>query len=380
MKKVIYTVLLFAAFACDNKTADKTFEVEGMIKNTTAKTVYLEENTPNGQLTIIDSAQLKNGTFQLKTAYKEESFYQLRVEGKTTPFALLINDVPKIKIQADLNNAAQPYTTEGSPASQALTSFDKTIYEKGTKLFAAGSKRDSLQNAKASDSLINAEHVHAEALADSLKSFARDFLAKANSPLLTLYALSSFQNTSGNLGMQGFTQGEIVDVINNAATKFPSHTALQNLKKNLPATSADQKNIPVTKAIEFSQPGVDGKPISLSSFKGKYVLLDFWASWCKPCRIDNPNVVKAYKEFKDKNFTVFGVSLDLKKDAWLQAIQKDELTWSHASDLKHWSNEAAALYGVQSIPANFLIDPQGNIIAKDLHGEAIVTTLRQFIK
>ena len=96
--------------------------------------------------------------------------------------------------------------------------------------------------------------------------------------------------------------------------------------------------------------------------------------------MDNPNVVKAYREFKDKNFTVFGVSLDLDKEAWLQAIQQDGLTWTHASDLKHWSNEAAVLYGVQSIPANFLIDPEGNIIAKDLHGEEITNTLRQLIK
>ncbi|MDB5206829.1 MAG: AhpC/TSA family protein, partial [Flavisolibacter sp.] len=123
-----------------------------------------------------------------------------------------------------------------------------------------------------------------------------------------------------------------------------------------------------------------GQPVSLSSFKGKYVLLDFWASWCRPCRQDNPNVVKAYNEFKDKNFTVFGVSLDQNKDAWLQAIQQDGLTWTHASDLKFWSNEAAVLYGVQGIPANFLIDPQGNIVAQDLHGEEIVRTLRNLVR
>jgi len=380
MNKFLYIVLLTVFFSCDNKKEGKAFEIEGTIKNTTAKTIYLEENVPGGQLTIIDSAAIKDGKFQLKTTSNEESFYQLRLEGKMTPFALLINDVPQIKVQADLNNATQPYTVEGSAASQALISFDKTIYDQGMKLFAAGSIRDSLQNARAADSIITIEHRRVEQLVDSLKSFAKNFLSKSNSPVFTMYALSSFQNTSANLGIQGFTQTEAAEIINTAATKFPAHTALQNVKRNLPAVNSRKESQPVTKATDFVQPGIDGAPVSLSSFKGKYVLLDFWASWCKPCRIDNPNVVKAYQEFKDKNFTVFGVSLDLDKEDWLKAIQQDGLTWTHASDLKHWSNEAAVLYGVQSIPANFLIGPEGNIVAQDLHGEEIANTLRKFIK
>jgi thiol-disulfide isomerase/thioredoxin len=110
------------------------------------------------------------------------------------------------------------------------------------------------------------------------------------------------------------------------------------------------------------------------------VLVDFWASWCQPCRIDNPNVVKAYNEFKDKNFTILGVSLDQNKDAWLKAIQKDGLTWTHVSDLKFWDNAAAVLYGVQSIPYNVLVDPNGNIVAENLHGEEISNTLRKVLK
>ena len=172
---------------------------------------------------------------------------------------------------------------------------------------------------------------------------------------------------------------DVVLLIFPSISKVPSHAALQNVNKNLSAIN-DKADVSVTKAIDFSQPGIDGKQVSLSSFKGKYVLLDFWASWCKPCRVENPNVVKAYQEFKDKNFTVFGVSLDKDKNAWLQAIQQDGLTWTHASDLKDWSNEAAALYGVQSIPANFLIDPQGNIIARDLRGDELLNKLREVIK
>ncbi|MES2809852.1 MAG: TlpA disulfide reductase family protein, partial [Bacteroidota bacterium] len=123
-------------------------------------------------------------------------------------------------------------------------------------------------------------------------------------------------------------------------------------------------------APDFTQPDADGKLIKLSSFKGKYVLIDFWASWCGPCRAENPNVVKAYQKYKSKNFTILGVSLDRPndKEGWLNAVKKDGLEWTQVSDLKYWSNAAAALYYVQSIPANFLLDPNGKIIAKNLRG------------
>ena len=135
-----------------------------------------------------------------------------------------------------------------------------------------------------------------------------------------------------------------------------------------------------SEAPDFTLPDVNGNPVSLSSFRGKYVLVDFWAAWCPDCRKENPNIVSAWEKYKNKNFAILGVSLDRNRDQWLAAIEKDKLTWTQVSDLKYWSSEAAVLYCIRWIPMSFLIDPEGKIVAIGLEGEELHNKLEELLK
>jgi len=172
--------------------------------------------------------------------------------------------------------------------------------------------------------------------------------------------------------------GELDTLYNSLSPEIKNMEAAKVFKSQLDALRTTSVGV---MAPDFTQNDINGVPVKLSSFRGKYVLLDFWASWCGPCREENPNVVKAYNKFKDKNFTILSVSLDKPdgRNSWISAIRSDGLNWTQVSDLKFWSNEAAALYAVRSIPANFLIDPSGKIIAKDLRGDDLENMLQQVL-
>jgi peroxiredoxin len=187
-----------------------------------------------------------------------------------------------------------------------------------------------------------------------------------------------------------------LDIIKNTGGSIPNVEVLDSLFKSLTETirnssagkelseRIDKLKLVAVGAIapDFTQMTPENQPVKLSDFKGKYVLIDFWASWCGPCRAENPNVVKVYNQYKDNGFTVLGISLDNEKgrDAWLKAINKDQLTWTQVSDLKGWYNEVAALYSVKAVPQNFLIDPNGKIIAKNLRGEELAAKLKEIVK
>ena len=206
-------------------------------------------------------------------------------------------------------------------------------------------------------------------LQNEQKAIVKKFIQQNPASFVSLDALRSFAGPSPNYNEVMPLFSSLSPALQNSDNGKDYKASLEKLK----ATSVGST------APDFTQNDPSGKPVS---FKGKYVLLDFWASWCGPCRQENPNVVKVYNQYKNKNFTVLGVSLDKPngKNDWLQAIKDDGLAWNQVSDLKWWKNDVAILYGIGSIPGNFLIDPAGKIIAKDLRGEELEQTLAQLLK
>ena len=387
MNKLLIFSLLIAIASCDNKK-DADFEVDGTIKNATVNTIYLEE-TPLGNMQpeIIDSATLdKNGKFKLKAIAKEESIYNLRLGESEYPFVSFINDADEITVEADVN-APELYTVKGSPASQLMQEYLMESSNRLRSIYRAGMAVDSLTQVGGSDSLISVKQQEQAAATAALKTYTTNLFQKSKSPALSLYILGSYQSLASNptFGIEGYQQEEVVKIVSETAQKFPDHAALATINKSVqapPQQSAEGGSSWVNKqAPDFTLPDVNGQPVSLSSFKGKYLLVDFWASWCPPCRAENPNLVKAYNQFKGKNFAILGVSLDRpgQKENWLQAIKDDHLSWTHVSDLKFWNSEVVGLYQFEGIPFNVLINPEGVVVAENLRGEELVQKLSEVL-
>jgi peroxiredoxin len=167
-------------------------------------------------------------------------------------------------------------------------------------------------------------------------------------------------------------ENKLIDYSKVALKNFPENKSVQSFALQM---AAAEKVATGQMAQEIEAFSPDGKLIKLSDYKGKYVLLDFWASWCAPCRQENPNIVNAYNQFKNKNFTVLGFSLDDDKDAWVKAIKSDGLAWGHFSELKQWDANTAKAYNINQIPSSFILDPNGKIIAKNLRGKELVDFL-----
>ncbi len=389
MKRIIIAVIGMAAIAsCKNKSTDSTkkFQVSGIINNNPAKVIYLEEiPMTTMQRNVVDSAVLgKDGKYTLHAASEEARVYNLRLDNSNFPMAAIINDVADITVNATFskenNQFVDNYEVKDSKSSMAMKDFMTGFNNKLQSMFMDSHRADSLSKEKGTDSLLTGLQKQMLVTSSESKLLAENAIKKSDNPALTMFILGYYQSTANNqgMGLQPMDRNEVKTIINDAAAKFPEHKSLASIKASVDA--ADEGLVGKT-APEISLPDPNGKEIKLSSLRGKYVLVDFWASWCRPCREENPNVVKAYNRFKDKNFTILGVSLDRPgtKDAWTKAIMNDHLTWNHVSDLMYWNSVVVKDYKFEGIPYNVLVDPTGKIIAENLRGSALEAKLGEVL-
>ena len=368
IKKITFFLALCIVFAaCKDKSK---FEIGGTFTNAKPKSqVYLYSIDKNSE-TAIDSTVLSDkGSFKFSHSTEQVDFFKVKIDN--SEYVLIAKNGDVIKLDADLSNESLEYTLSGAEDADKLEELNKNKNQYVAKLaqLEAQFQENVTKDPASRQAIINQMTPELIRVKQALVEYILKFAMDNTSSLASFYAINSLS--------PGDYEQEMLAYADKIKSNFNHNQAVTDFLVRMAKLRSVQVGQP---APDFSMPTIDDKTIKLSSLKGKYVMIDFWASWCQPCRQENPNVVRVYNKYKNKNFTILGISLDKDPVAWKQAVQQDGLSWTHASELSDFDGPTVRAYQVQAIPASLIIDPSGKIIAKNLRAEELDSFLAKTLR
>ncbi|TXE11076.1 AhpC/TSA family protein [Algoriphagus aquimarinus] len=360
---VIVLLVLLSFFSCEEKQSkDGKVKISGTIENAREGAVVLSQFTDSRPI-VLDTLELDNkGEFNYEVDVNSPTFYELNFYGeKLVRLALFKDDV---SLSYDFSNP-ESLVIEGSKDTQEMLKIEKLMEAYQTKV---NQLNEAYYKAMGENDTETIKQIQIDAMA-----------LESNQSTEVKNVINSMGDSFASLAAIGLlnpkNEFQFMDsLVAKLDEKYPDTKTIIQLKQQLD----DMRSLSMGQiAPEIELPNPAGETVKLSDLRGKYVMIDFWAAWCKPCREENPNVVKLYDEYKDKGFEIYGVSLDRTKEAWVEAIAEDGLTWTQVSDLQYFNSAAAELYQISAIPATYLIDPDGKIIGKDLRGPSLRAKLEE---
>lgn len=373
--KLAALALLLNSCGGDKKT-NTTFELKGTLTDSKGETLYLEKLASQTPLKVDSCVLDENGNFSFENYVPTLGFYRIKLSEQN--FGMLVMDsTNKITIKGSAKDLGNTYEVQGSVDTKLFLEYNEE-----TKAFQR--QQDSLNEA------FRFAMTTTEGKMDSLKMIELSGKFEGiYSTIVDGYCARIAQKAKANassfptiIAIQPLDPEKYADVFKavdeGLMARYPKNADVNMFHNMLAKMNANPFKSGV-EAPEIILPDPSGKDIALSSLRGKVVLIDFWASWCGPCRKEMPNVVAAYKKYKSKGFEIYGVSLDKEKGAWVEAIKKDGITWVQVSDLKWWQSDVVKTYNIQGIPFTVLLDKEGKVIAKDLRGEALDAKLKEIL-